>query len=351
MSFVNQISEIISNLFGFVQPVYLIIYLVVVGAAIALAVTKKISSNLASTVAVLPLGVYLVVFMVMGVKVPIDQQAEIDAVEKKIIAKLTLIRDIQEEIAKQKGMYAAKPEDLIDFFKNGKIPIVEKKEKDLGNDSVVVKIDTLQILSTKEKVLNRLKEDKAKAKTQIQISHIDRMIKYANDIDNIAVIPSNGGKSLNFEWFADTIRKGGVLVPVFEIKDAAPINPKRGGIFDPAKRTTIKAKIEELEKKKKTLTDNMLYVKNERKKILDDDAKALRKRMRALEEGGKKTSPEYKELVDKFAKYQTKLTPWDNKMTDYQTILKDVEDKLTILKEKPLKVGSKDEPSTAGNWQ
>ncbi|EAY26175.1 hypothetical protein [Microscilla marina] len=351
MGFFNQISEIISNLFGFVQPVYLIVYLVVVGAVIALAVTKKISYNLASTVAVLPLGVYLLVFMVMGVKVPIDQQTEIDNVEKKIIAKLTLIRDIQEELAKQKGMYAGKSEELINFFKNGKIPIVEKKEKDLGNDSVIVKIDTLQIISTKERILNRLKEDKAKAKTQIQISHIDRMIKFANDIENIAVIPSNGGKQLKFEWFADTIRKGGVLVPVFEVKDAAPINPKRGGEFDPAKRVPIKDRIEALEQKKKTLVDNMLYVKNERKKILDDDAKAIRKRMRALEEADKKSSAEYQELVEKFKKYQTRLAPWDEKMTDYQTIMKDVEDKLTILKEKPLKVGSKDEPSTAGNWQ
>lgn len=350
MSFLDQIGEIFSNLFGFVKPVYLIIYLVIVGAVVALAFTKKISNSLASTIAILPIGVYLLAFMIMGVKIPIDQQAEIDAVEKRIIAKLTLIRDVQEEMFKQKGAYARKPEALIEFFNNGRVPIIEKKEKDLGNDSVVVTIDTLQIIPAKELILNNIKATKAKAKSQIEIDHLDRLIRYANDFQNIVVIPSNGGKANNFEWFADTIRKGGVLVHVFEIKDVAPINPKRGGIFDPAKRKTIAERMERLDKKRKTLLDNISFVEAKRKPILKE-SRDIRKKMRTLEEDKKTGTAEYKAVLAEYQPFKEKLAPWDSKLSDYKTILKEVSDKLTILKEKPLKVGSRDEPSTAGNWQ
>ena len=153
MGFVNQIGEIFSNLFGFVQPLYLIIYLLLVGGAIALAFTKKISRSLAYTIAILPIGIFLLSFMVKGVKKPIDEKTEIETVERKVISKLTLIRDVQEEIFKNKGAYARTPEELIEFFNNGKIPILEKKEKIFvvgGKDSVLTTIDTLDILNTKD---------------------------------------------------------------------------------------------------------------------------------------------------------------------------------------------------------
>ena len=350
MGFLDQIGEIISNLFGFVKPIYLIIYLVLVAGAVALAFTKKISNNLASTIAILPLGIYLLVFMVMGVKIPIDEQTEIDAIERKVIAKLTLIRSIQDEMFKQKGSYARSSGALVDFFKNGKIPIIEKKEKDLGNDSVLVTIDTLQILSTKEWMTNNIKTAKDKAQTQQTIDHLNRMLGFANDIDNIAVIPTNGNKRNNFLWFADTIRKGGVLVHVFEIKDVAPVNPKRGGVFDPAKREVVSVRVDRLNEKKKTLDDNIRLIESKRKPILKE-SKDIRKKMKALEDDKKTNGVEYKDLVAKFQPFEDRLAPWNDKLTNYKTILKDVKDKLTILDEKPLKVGSRDEPSTAGNWQ
>lgn len=350
MGFIDQIGEIISNLFGFVKPIYLIVYLVLVAGAVALAFTKKISNNLASTIAILPLGIYLLLFMVMGVKIPIDEQAEIDAIEKRIISKLTLIRDIQEEMFKQKSMYARTPEALIDFFKNGKIPITEKKEKDLGNDSVLVTIDTLQIVSAKELMASNIKAAKSKAKSQRNIDHLNRMMGFVNDIDNIAIVPSNGDQRNKFDWFADTIRKGGVLVHVFEIKDVSPVNPKRGGIFDPAKRELISTRMKKLNEKKKTLDDNVRFVESKRKPILKS-SRDIRKKMKALEEEGKTNGTQYEALVAKFQPFKEELAPWDAKLSNYKTILKDVEDKLTILKEKPLKVGARDEPSTAGNWQ
>lgn len=350
MGFVNQIGEIFSNLFGFVQPLYLIIYVLLVGGAVALAFTKKISRSLAYTIAILPIGIFLLSFMVIGVKKPIDEQAEIDAVEKKIISKLTLIRDVQEEMFKQKNMYARSAEDLINFYNNGKVPIVEKKEKDYGQDSVVVRIDTLEILDAKDVIMNNIKEAQGSAKTQIELDHLNRMMAYAKDFNNIAVIPSNGGKPLKFEWFADTIRKGGVLVHVFEIKDVAPINPKRGGEIDPKTRKTIKDKIERLTKKKDTLNDNIRFVEAQRKPILKK-SKDIRKKKRELEESKKTNSAEYTAILKEYEPFKKELAPWDDKLSNYKSILKEVEDKLTILKEKPLKVGARDEPSTAGNWQ
>jgi len=350
MSFIDQIGEIFSNLFGFIKPLYLIIYLLLVGAVVALAFTKKVSKSLAYTVAILPVGVFLLSFMVVGVKKPIDEQAEIDGVEKKIISKLTLIRDVQEEMFKQKGMYARTPEALVDFFNNGKVPIVEKKEKDYGQDSVVVTIDTLEILDAKAVIINKIKAAQNAAKTQIELDHLGRVMKFANDFANIAYIPSNGGKQQKFEWFADTIRKGGVKVHVFEIKDAAPINPKRGGSIDPKTRKTVKEQMDRLTKKKDTLNDNIRFVEAKRKPILKE-SRDIRKKMKELEDEKKTNSAEYTALINEYKPFKDKLTPWDDKLSRYKTILKDVEDKITMLKEKPLKVGARDEPSTAGNWQ
>lgn len=351
MSLIDQISGILSNLFGFVQPLYIIIYAVLVGVAIALAFTKKVPKSLAYTIAILPVGIFLLSFMVVGVKKPIDEQAEIDAIEKKVISKLTLIRDVQEEMFKQKGMYARTPEALIEFFNNGKVPIVEKKEKDYGKDSVVVTVDTLDILDAKDVIMNKIKDAQNAAKTQIELDHLSRVLGYAKDFANIAYIPSNSKEPLKFEWFADTIIKSGVKVHVIEIKDVAPVNPKRGGTIDPMTRKTVAEQLARLNKKKNdTLLGNIKIVEDKRRPFLKD-SRAIRNKMKKLEEEKQEKSAEYIALVKEFAPFKKELDPLETRLKRYKGILKEIEDKITVLKEKPLRIGSRVDPTTSGNWQ
>ena len=100
----------------------------------------------------LSLGYYL--FHI--VKSDLDQQKRIDRVEKQVIEKLKLIRDTEMAFQKIYGRYTANWDSLISFLDSGTIYITNRREeiipKAYGDEEVIVHIDTVGTVPAKQYV-------------------------------------------------------------------------------------------------------------------------------------------------------------------------------------------------------
>ncbi len=162
--------------------------------------------SIITLVVALGLGYYLF----NSIKTKIDDDKRIKLVEANIIEKLKLIREAQIAYQKVNGQYTGDWNNLMKFIKEGNLYLTQRTEiiipRPYGGDSIVVKIDTLGSV----KVLDSLFAPS----------------KYPNlNIDNLPIIPGSDGK--RFEMFADKIMKSGIRIDVVEVKDIAPINPRR----------------------------------------------------------------------------------------------------------------------------
>ena len=103
-------------------------------------------------VVALSLGYYL--FHI--VKSDLDEQQKIDRVEKQVIDKLKLIRDTEMAFQKIYGRYTANWDSLITFLNNGTIYITNRREeiipKAYGDEDVIVHIDTVGTVPAKDYV-------------------------------------------------------------------------------------------------------------------------------------------------------------------------------------------------------
>jgi hypothetical protein len=154
----------------------------------------------------------LAYYLYDSIKRPIEEQRNIARVEAKVIEKLKIIREAQLAYFSVHGEYASNFDKLINFIHNGEIPNVQRKEIILqdnrGQDSVIVQLDTLGIVSVKDSLFNQT--------------------KYPNlDINSLSKVPGSE-TGAEFEIFAGKLaRARGVSVDVFEVKDPDPINPDR----------------------------------------------------------------------------------------------------------------------------
>ncbi len=134
----------------------------------------------------------------------------IAALESRIIEKLQMLRDAQVAYNASNREYADNWNDLREFIQGGQIWLVERKETtkllEYGKEETTVTIDTLGSVNVMDSLFNER--------------------RYPNfNLDNLHIVPGSGG--LEFEFFSDMIERSGRDIPVFEIRDPAPINPKR----------------------------------------------------------------------------------------------------------------------------
>ena len=160
----------------------------------------------ATLVVALLLGYYLY----YSISSKIEDDNRIKTVEANVIDKLKMIREAQLAYKSVNGQFTSDWNKLVDFVKDGKIYLVEKREiiipRQYGGDSIYVQVDTLGSVPVRDSLFNET--------------------IYPNFVaDNLPVIPGSGGKK--FEMFADKVEKGGNMVDVVEVKDIAPVNPKR----------------------------------------------------------------------------------------------------------------------------
>ncbi len=100
----------------------------------------------------LSLGYYLF----DSIKSDLDQQKKIERVEKSVIEKLKLIRDTELAFQKVYGRYTANWDSLVSFLDSGTIYITNRREeiipKAYGAEDVIVHIDTVGNMPAKQYV-------------------------------------------------------------------------------------------------------------------------------------------------------------------------------------------------------
>lgn len=157
----------------------------------------------------LAVAIGLAVYLVNLIYSDIEHKRQVAEIEAQVVDRLKIIR--QAEIAYQAvhGQYTSDWDKLINFMKEGKLYVVEKKEEIVplayGADSLIVHIDTLDVVNVADSLFSKA--------------------KYPNlVVDDLAIIPGSGKK---FDIFADKITKSGVTVDVVEVKDTAPYDRTR----------------------------------------------------------------------------------------------------------------------------
>jgi hypothetical protein len=140
----------------------------------------------------------------------LQQEKLIAATEARIIEKLQMLREAQVAYLASNGQYAGSWDDLRKFIQEGKIWIVQRTEKtkllEYGKEEITVTLDTLGSVMVMDSLFNER--------------------RYPNfNLENLHIVPGSGGKQ--FEFFADKVERTQRQIPVFEIRDPDPMNPKR----------------------------------------------------------------------------------------------------------------------------
>jgi hypothetical protein len=139
-----------------------------------------------------------------------QEEKRIAAIESRIIEKLQMLRDAQIAYIASEGEYAGSWDELREFIAEGKIWIVQRTETtrllEYGKEETEVSIDTLGSVPVIDSLFNER--------------------RYPNfNLETLNIVPGPAGNS--FEFFADKIERSQREIGVFEIRDPAPINPRR----------------------------------------------------------------------------------------------------------------------------
>jgi hypothetical protein len=139
-----------------------------------------------------------------------QEEKRIALTEARIIQKLQMIRDAQVAYMASNGEYAGSWPELKNFIAGGQIWIVQRKETtrllEYGKEETTVRFDTLGSVGVMDSLFN------------------ERRTPNFN-LENLNVVPGSGGKE--FEFFADKVERNQRSIPVFEVRDPDPVNPKR----------------------------------------------------------------------------------------------------------------------------
>lgn len=158
--------------------------------------SRNVLNILLSVVAVI-----LIFFIIKSVKDPIDRQNKIEKTEKAVIAKLEEIKKAQMVYKDINDTFANNFEDLIKTIKDGKVAVLKKLGGKAADTLSVIEVDT-----TFESALTQTFE-----------------VGYP--IEDLGKVPPLNKE--NFEIRSKILDKGAFTVPVFEVIDPSPINPKR----------------------------------------------------------------------------------------------------------------------------
>ena len=249
------------------------------------------------TAILIPIVVFMTYYLIYSVKGPLDKIQQIEETEAAIKQKLRFIRDLEIAYQSQNGVYTGKFDKLIDFAKNGSYLIVQQKEitklKANGQEEVKIVLDTLGSVPVRDSLFK----------------------KYPNiNIDKLDVAPGSGKK---FTLYAGQIENGNIKVNVFEVKDEYPINEARGGVLNEKGEPY-------------SVTSLIKHFKSKLKKKRDE-AVLVQRKMKGANDATKK---ELQGQIDELSKY-----------------INLYEKRIEQLEDKPLKVGSRTEATTSGNWE
>lgn len=106
------------------------------------------------------IALYLGYYLFDSIKSKLDEQKRIDRVENGVIEKLKLIRDTEIAFQMINGKYTSNWDSLINFLNHGIIYITNRREeiipKAYGDEQVIVHIDTVGTVPAKQYVFTAL---------------------------------------------------------------------------------------------------------------------------------------------------------------------------------------------------
>jgi len=145
-----------------------------------------------------------------GVDNVLEEEKIIARTEARIIEKLQMLRDAQIAYQATNGEYADNWPDLRQFIEGGEIYLIQRQETttllEYGKEETTVTYDTLGSVGVMDSLFNER--------------------KYPNfNLEALHIVPGSGGRE--FEFFSDKIERNNRQIAVFEIRDPAPINPRR----------------------------------------------------------------------------------------------------------------------------
>lgn len=250
------------------------------------------------TAVLLLISLSLVYLLYSNVKGPVDQKQFIAQTEQQNVTKMKFIRDVQAMYLSKYGKYCGNWKELVEFAQSGQVPNIQVSEETYledgsGEEKVKVKIDTLGLISVRDSLSGQY--------PNLDISKVNLAAHTNKQFTLYAGVVSNGNLDLN----------------VFEVRDEYPINPERGAQLnekgEPYSVTTL---IEYFKKKSEQVTQEAIMKQREMKGKTGAEEKKLQ------------------EELDEISKY---INLYSKRIEQLET--------------KPLKVGSRTEATTAGNWE
>ncbi len=243
-------------------------------------------------------SLFLAYLLYSNVKGPVDEKQYISSIEKQNIAKLKFVRDLQGMYLSKYGKYCGNWDELTKFAQSGQVPniqITEKAYLDDGSGQEKVKqvIDTLGMISVSDSLSSQ----------------------YPNI--NIGQISKAAGTNKQFTLYAGVVTSGNVSLNVFEVRDEYPINPERGAQFnDKEEPYSVTSLIKHFTKRSEEVTQEAIEIQRKMKGKTDKENQGLQ------------------EELDEVSKYINLYSK-----------------RIEQLESAPLRVGSRTEASTAGNWE
>lgn len=166
--------------------------------------------------------IFLAYISVMSILTPIHFDEERAAREKVIITNLINIRKAQIEFKNQNGRYTAGCDTLVDFIKNGRMPVVLKEgtltDEQLQNGLTEAKaLKIVQSGNKKEIAANGL-ENFRRDTTYVSVSESLFADLTPEQVEQIVVVPYSGGQKFEMETATHTNSTSGITVPLFEAR-------------------------------------------------------------------------------------------------------------------------------------
>ncbi len=147
------------------------------------------------------LALLISIIIIKSIKGPIEKQKQVDKIEAMVINKLEEIKKAQMAYKEITDTFANNFDDLILVIKKGKIKKFKKLGGKAADTMAIVKVDTLYVDALAE------------------------TFGMDYNIDNLGKVPPMNQYLFKIE--VGTLISNEIRVPLFQVTDPKPINPKR----------------------------------------------------------------------------------------------------------------------------
>lgn len=187
--------------------------------------------NILINIVLFAVVVFLAIKVVQSIKAPIDFGNEKNKREAQVVQRLKDIRDAEVQYKQAHNKYTSSFDTLIDFCKNYEIPVVNIIPD--PNDTTFTKTinDTIDFVKVSDSLFGKRKDF---------------------DINQLSIVPFSDPET-TFEIKDSIIKRGGISVPVFEVKTPYEVYLNTPGTKFTEKEwntrvTNAKAELEQLDK-------------------------------------------------------------------------------------------------------